>query len=112
MLARATSTRAPSTRPPAAWRPPAWRGGWRCAGPPSGRSRADRSPGGSLLANVPAAAHRELLGRVAGPPAAAVLSGLRPAEAPAIEGAYRALGLAPAGRAERGGFVCAALVGP
>jgi ribosomal protein L11 methyltransferase len=65
-----------------------------------------------LLANVPAPAHRELLARVVGPPAAAVLSGLRPAEAAAIEGAYRALGLEPAGRAERGGFVCAALVAP
>jgi hypothetical protein len=30
----------------------------------------------------------------------------------AIEGAYRALGLEPAGRAERGGFVCATLVAP
>ena len=68
--------------------------------------------GRALLANVPAPAHRELLARVVGPPAAAVLSGLRPAEAPAIEGAYRALGLEPAGRAERGGFVCAALVAP
>jgi hypothetical protein len=65
-----------------------------------------------LLANVPAAAHLELLGRIVVPPRAVVLSGLRPAEAPAVESAYRALGLAPADRAERAGFVCAVLVGP
>ena len=79
---------------------------------PLGALAPDQIAGRALLANVPAPAHRELLARVAGPPAAAVLSGLRPAEAPAIEGAYRALGLEPAGRAERGGFVCAALVAP
>ena len=72
---------------------------------------AEAIAGRVLLANVPAAAHRELLGRVGAPPRAALLSGLRPAEAPAVEAAYRALGLAPAGRAERGGFVCAVLVG-
>jgi ribosomal protein L11 methyltransferase len=65
-----------------------------------------------LIANVPAPAHRELLGRIGAPPRAAVLSGLRPAEAPAIEERYRALGLAPARRARGGGFVCSLLVGP
>ena len=55
-----------------------------------------------LLANVPAAAHRELLGRVGAPPRAALLSGLRPTEAPAVEAAYRALGLAPAGASGAG----------
>ena len=68
--------------------------------------------GAVLLANVPAAAHAELLGRVAGPPAAALLSGLRPAEAGAVEAGWRARGLRPAGRAERGGFVCAVMAGP
>jgi SAM-dependent methyltransferase len=65
-----------------------------------------------LLANIPARAHGDLLGRVQGPPRAAVLSGMRPAEAQPVEAAYRALGLAPAGRAERGGFVCAVMIGP
>jgi hypothetical protein len=68
--------------------------------------------GAALLANVPAAAHAELLGRAAGPPAAALLSGLRPAEAGAVEAGWRARGLRPAGRAERGGFVCAVMAGP
>jgi ribosomal protein L11 methylase PrmA len=71
-----------------------------------------RIAGRVLLANVPAPAHRELLARVGAPPVAALLSGLRPGEEVAIEGAYRALGLEPAGRAERGGFVCATLVAP
>jgi ribosomal protein L11 methyltransferase len=65
-----------------------------------------------LLANVPLVAHRELLGRVGAPPRAALLSGLRPDEAPAVEAAYRALGLEAGGRAERGGFVCLSLVAP
>jgi ribosomal protein L11 methylase PrmA len=72
---------------------------------------AEAIAGRALLANLPAAAHRELLARVAAPPRAVVLSGLRPAEAPPVEAAYRALGLAPVGRAQRGGFACAALVG-
>ena len=62
-----------------------------------------------LLANVPAPAHRELLGRIVAPPRAVVLSGLRPAEAGPLERGYRALGLAPAARAERGGFACLVL---
>jgi hypothetical protein len=65
-----------------------------------------------VLANLPVAAHRELLGRVGAPPRAAVLSGLRPGEAGPVEAAWRAHGLEPAGRAERGGFACVALVAP
>jgi hypothetical protein len=65
-----------------------------------------------LLANLPPGAHRELLGRLGAPPPAALLSGLRPAEARPVEDAYRALGLAPVARAERGGFACIALVAP
>ena len=64
------------------------------------------------LANVPAPSHRELLARIAAPPRAAVLSGLRPGEAPAVQEAYRALGLAVVGRRARGGFVCVALAAP
>jgi hypothetical protein len=56
------------------------------------------------------ATHRDLLARIEGPPAAVVLSGLRPAEAAAIEDGYRALGLAPVSRARAGGFVCSALM--
>jgi ribosomal protein L11 methylase PrmA len=77
-----------------------------------GALEAEAIAGRVLLANVPAAAHRELLGRIGAPPRAALVSGLRPDQAPPVEAAYRALGLEPAGRAERGGFVCAALVGP
>jgi len=65
-----------------------------------------------LLANVPAAAHRELLARIAAAPRAVVLSGLRPGEAPGIEERYRALGLAVLGRRARAGFVCVALAAP
>jgi ribosomal protein L11 methylase PrmA len=62
--------------------------------------------GRAVLANVPAAAHRELIGRVDDPPRAVVACGLRPAEAPRVEAAYRALGLRAAGRRQAGGFVC------
>jgi SAM-dependent methyltransferase len=59
-----------------------------------------------VMANLPAPAHRALLGRIGAPPAAVVLSGLRPIEGGAVADAYRALGLRPAGRTERGGFCC------
>lgn len=62
--------------------------------------------GAVLLANLPAAGHRELLERIDRPPAAAILSGLRPDEAPAIEAGHRARGLRPVARVRRGGFVC------
>ena len=67
---------------------------------------AEELAGAVLMANLPAAAHRALLRRIGAPPAAAVLSGLRPAEAGAVTDAYRALGLRPVGRAEGGGFCC------
>jgi ribosomal protein L11 methylase PrmA len=73
---------------------------------------AEAIAGRVLLANLPLAAHRELLGRVGAPPRAALLSGLRPAEAPPVEAAYRALGLQPVRRAESAGFACVALVAP
>jgi ribosomal protein L11 methylase PrmA len=65
-----------------------------------------------LLANIPASAHRQLLAGAAAPPRAAVLSGLRPAEAGPVEDGYRALGLVPRSRVERGGFVGLALAAP
>jgi SAM-dependent methyltransferase len=67
--------------------------------------------GRTLLANVPAEAHRALLARVGGPPAAIVLSGIRPAAAPDLRAAWAALGLRPDGDWERGGFVCLRMVG-
>ena len=67
---------------------------------------ADELAGAVLMANLPAAGHRALLRRIGAPPAAAVLSGLRAAEAGPVAGAYLALGLRLAGRAERGGFCC------
>jgi ribosomal protein L11 methylase PrmA len=75
-----------------------------------GALRPEDLAGRVLLANLPGTAHRQLLARIAGPPQAAVLSGLRPAEAGPVEDAYRALGLVPASRQERGGFVGMALV--
>ncbi|MGE0347064.1 MAG: 50S ribosomal protein L11 methyltransferase [Candidatus Nanopelagicales bacterium] len=61
-----------------------------------------------VLANVPAPAHAELLGRVdaARPPRAAVLSGLRPGQVAAVVAGWEALGLRAGDRAEAGGFVC------
>lgn len=73
---------------------------------PLERLAAAELAGAVLMANLPAAAHRALLRRIGARPAAAVLSGLRPAEVGAVADAYRALGLRPAGRAERDGFCC------
>ena len=67
--------------------------------------------GRTLLANVPEGAHRALLARVASPPAAIVLSGIRPAAAGALRDAWEALGLRPDGAWERGGFACLRMVG-
>jgi hypothetical protein len=54
-----------------------------------------------VLANMPPAAHRALLARVAGPPRAAVLSGLRPGQARELLAAWRRHGLVPAAAARR-----------
>lgn len=61
-----------------------------------------------VLANVPAAAHRELLGRVDGdaPPRAAVLSGIRPRDVADLGAAWAALGLPTVAVADGGGFCC------
>ena len=63
-----------------------------------------------LLANVPLPAHESLLSRIGAPPRAAVLSGLRPHQAPAVVAAYRALGLEVLAIDERGGFSTVSLV--
>ena len=75
-------------------------------GPLSGLSPAGLA-GRVVLANVPAPAHHDLLGRAdpGAPPAAAVLSGIRPAEVPPLVAAWDALGLGVTGEDRRGGFV-------
>lgn len=83
---------------------------WR-RGPLGGLAGAELA-GRVVLANVPAAAHRELLARVDphAPPRAVVLSGLRPAEVAPVEDAWRALGLGRAVAEEHAaGFACRAL---
>ena len=67
--------------------------------------------GRTVLANVPGDAHRALLSRIEGPPAALVLSGIRPPAAPALAAAWAAHGLRPDGAWEQGGFCCLRLVG-
>lgn len=66
-----------------------------------------------VLANVPPPAHRELLaaGAAAGAPAAVVLSGIRPGDAPGLADAWAARGLHPDGMWEAGGFACLRLRG-
>ena len=109
----ATSTRAPSTRPRAAWRPPAWRGRVTLRRAALGALAPEAIAGRVLLANVPAAAHRELLGRVGAPRRGGAAVGPaarrrpRRSRPPTGRSAWR-----PAGRAERGGFVCAVMAGP
>lgn len=67
--------------------------------------------GRALLANVPLPAQRALLAAAAGGrPAALVLSGIRPADAPALLGAWAARGLRPDGAWERGGWACLRMV--
>lgn len=63
-----------------------------------------------VLANIPLPAHQSLLSRIGAPPRAVVLSGLRPAQAPAILDAYRALGLSLRRHDERGGFTATCMV--
>ena len=96
-------------------------------GEPGGRrpgGRGDGAPGAArgapgaeiagriVLANVPEGAHARAprAGR-RGPPAAIVLSGIRPPAAGALGEAWGALGLRPDGAWERGGFACLRLVG-
>jgi ribosomal protein L11 methylase PrmA len=64
-----------------------------------------------VLANVPAPAHASLLARTGAPPRALVLSGLRPAEVPAVVDAWRERGLEVRRRDTRGGFGAVCMVG-
>jgi len=73
---------------------------------------AEEIAGRVLLANVPLPAHESLLSRIGAPPRAAVLSGLRPDQTPAVVAAYRALGLEILAADERGGFRVVSLVAP
>jgi ribosomal protein L11 methylase PrmA len=76
-------------------------------GPLGGLGRGDLAER-IVLANVPAAAHRELLGRVdpTDPPRAAVLSGLRRGQLADVLGGWAAHGLTAGAVDERGGFCC------
>jgi hypothetical protein len=78
---------------------------------PLGGLGADALAGRVLIANVPVAAHRELLGCAGGPPLAAVLSGIRAADVDALAGAWAARGLGAATVRRAGGFACLALAG-
>jgi ribosomal protein L11 methyltransferase len=75
---------------------------------PLGGLGGDELAGRVVLANVPAAAHRELLRRVDrdAPPRAAVLSGIRPGEVDALGEAWAAVGLPTAAVTAGGGFRC------
>jgi hypothetical protein len=68
--------------------------------------------GVTLLANIPAAAHHALLETLAGSPAAAVLSGLRRAEAAGTLAGYRAVGMHRVRSMRIGRFECHVLAGP
>jgi hypothetical protein len=63
-----------------------------------------------VLANVPLGAHRALLAAADEAPAAVVLSGIRPGDAPALRDGWAARGLRPDGAWEAGGFACLRLV--
>lgn len=67
---------------------------------------ASHADGRVVLANVPAHVHVRLLEHMAGAPAAAVLSGLRPGQATPIVAGYRARGLRVIGAHRRGGWEC------
>jgi len=67
--------------------------------------------GVTVLANIPAAAHHAVLRRFDGPPSAAVLSGLRPGEAPAVLDGYRAVGMRRRRSMRVGRFECHVLTG-
>jgi ribosomal protein L11 methyltransferase len=74
---------------------------------PLGALAPDALAGRVVLANLSAAGHAELL-RAAGAalPAAVVLSGIRPPDAPALGDAWAARGLHADGAWEAGGFAC------
>lgn len=67
--------------------------------------------GVTVLANIPAAAHHALLGRLDAAPTRVVLSGLRPAESGAVLERYRALGMHRDRSMRVDGFDCHVLAG-
>lgn len=71
---------------------------------------ADALAGRVLLANIPAPAHHVLLTRSAGAPPAAVLSGLRPSQAPSVVDIYRRRGMRVVQASSAGGFWSVSLV--
>lgn len=73
---------------------------------PLGALAAAEIAGRVLLANVPLEAHRALAARIGAPPAAAVLSGLRPEAVDEVVCAYRARGLRLRASHRGGGFAC------
>jgi ribosomal protein L11 methyltransferase len=77
---------------------------------PVGALAASDIAGRVLLANVPLDAHRALLGRVGAPPAAAVLSGVRPEAVDALVDAWGARGLRMRACRRDGGFACLEMV--
>lgn len=80
---------------------------------PIGTLAPSETAGRTILANIPLPAHESLLARLGeGPPVAAVLSGLRPAQTAGVVDAYRALGLQVLGSRERAGFTCTWLARP
>lgn len=67
--------------------------------------------GRTVLANVPSPAQQALLAAARGaPPAAVVLSGIRPADVDALRDAWEARGLRHDAEWDRGGFACLRLV--
>jgi ribosomal protein L11 methyltransferase len=64
-----------------------------------------------VLANLPREAHRALLDAYRAAPRAAILSGLRPWEAPDIVRGYRAMGCRHVSARRRGRFECHVLAG-
>ena len=64
-----------------------------------------------VFANLPLPAHHALVARFDDPPVGVVLSGLRPAQAPAIVAAYRRMGLRHVRAAQHGRFECHVMVG-
>lgn len=80
-----------------------------CHGPLE-RLGANALAGRVLLANIPAPAHHVLLARFAGAPPAAVLSGLRPSQAPSVVNAYRRRGMRVVRASRGGGFWAVSLV--
>jgi ribosomal protein L11 methyltransferase len=78
---------------------------------PAAALRAGELTGRVVLANVPLAAHRDLLAAVRAAPAAVLLSGLRPGQAGPLLPAYRRLGLRLLRAARRRGWEAYALVG-